>query len=191
MTVTIVTADDILDAAQRRFAAAGVRRSTIEDVAAEAGVSRITVYRHVGNRDELVRAVLLRVTDRFLQRQLPKLLAAPDLASALRDLVLATVRAARRDDSLLLLYGSEETGASGRPLPGTTEPLIDRFASVVTTLAAELPGGLSDDVSAADAGEWVLRIIISLLTLETSRVRNDSEMARLVDTFAIAPIVAR
>lgn len=185
----LITADDILDAAERCFAQAGVRKTTVEDIAARAGVARITVYRQLGNRDDLVRAVLLRVTDRYLRRTRPKLLAAPDLATAVGDLIVSTVVAARRDNSLLLLYGSEETGASGRPLPGTTEPLIERFGAVIEKLAAALPGALREAVTVADAGEWVLRIVVSLLTLQPSIRRTEADLRRFVETFAVAPLL--
>ncbi|MRH89888.1 TetR family transcriptional regulator [Nocardia sp. SYP-A9097] len=57
------TADDntrILDAALLQFQRVGVKKTTIEDVAREAGVDRVTVYRRVGSRDNLVTAVFSR-----------------------------------------------------------------------------------------------------------------------------------
>ncbi|WP_245650383.1 TetR/AcrR family transcriptional regulator [Nocardia harenae] len=50
----------ILDAALTRFHAVGVKKTTIEDVAREAGVDRVTVYRRMGSRDDLVQAVVSR-----------------------------------------------------------------------------------------------------------------------------------
>ncbi|MCK9929595.1 TetR/AcrR family transcriptional regulator [Frankia sp. Mgl5] len=50
----------ILDAAAEIFARSGVRRSSIEDVARRAGVSRITVYRRFPTKNLLVEEVLLR-----------------------------------------------------------------------------------------------------------------------------------
>ncbi|MEE6264629.1 MULTISPECIES: TetR/AcrR family transcriptional regulator [Streptomyces] len=52
--------EKILDAAREQFMTFGLRRSTVDDVAKRAGVSRVTVYRRVGNKDELVQRVLLR-----------------------------------------------------------------------------------------------------------------------------------
>lgn len=57
----------VLDAALERFEAAGLFRTTVDDVARAAGVSRVTVYRHFGDRDALVEAVLLREEERFFQ----------------------------------------------------------------------------------------------------------------------------
>ncbi|MFJ9848220.1 TetR/AcrR family transcriptional regulator [Streptomyces sp. NPDC101150] len=52
--------EKILDAAREQFMTFGLRRSTVDDVAKRASVSRVTVYRRVGNKDELVQQVLLR-----------------------------------------------------------------------------------------------------------------------------------
>lgn len=50
----------ILDAALVQFEKLGVKKTTIEDVARQAGVDRVTVYRRVGSRDDLVQAVVSR-----------------------------------------------------------------------------------------------------------------------------------
>ncbi|MGY1896986.1 helix-turn-helix domain-containing protein [Nocardia gipuzkoensis] len=49
------------------FEQVGVKAATIEEVARKAGVDRVTIYRHVGGRDDLVQAVIRnRVPDRPL-----------------------------------------------------------------------------------------------------------------------------
>lgn len=158
--------NDLLDAAERCFRRAGVRGTTIEEVATEAGVSRITVYRRVGTRDDLVRLVLLRSVDRMLDGLRPRLRATGDLGEALVQLVLRSLRAARGED-LQLLYASDEGSVAGRPLPGLSAALFGRYGTVVGELADTLPGRLAPGMTAAEAGEWVLRIVISLLTIES------------------------
>ncbi|MCX4680035.1 TetR/AcrR family transcriptional regulator [Streptomyces sp. NBC_01433] len=58
--------EQILDAAREQFITFGLRRSTVDDVAKRAKVSRVTVYRRIGNKDGLVSACLLREYRRFL-----------------------------------------------------------------------------------------------------------------------------
>lgn len=58
--------EKILVAAREQFMTFGLRRSTVDDVAKRAGVSRVTVYRRVGNKDELVQQVLLREYRHFV-----------------------------------------------------------------------------------------------------------------------------
>lgn len=57
-------ADELLDrvaaAALAQFAEFGIRRSTIDDVARRAGVSRVTVFRRFENKQRLVEVVVAR-----------------------------------------------------------------------------------------------------------------------------------
>jgi AcrR family transcriptional regulator len=57
----------ILDAALTEFQNHGLRRSTVEDVARRAGVTRITVYRRFPNKNDLTLAVIQRETRRALE----------------------------------------------------------------------------------------------------------------------------
>lgn len=56
----------LVAAATKQVELFGIQRTTMEDVAKRAGVSRVTVYRHFPGRDELIGAVLLREVERFL-----------------------------------------------------------------------------------------------------------------------------
>jgi AcrR family transcriptional regulator len=58
----------ILQAAARAFARTGFATTSMDDVAAEAGISRLIVYRHFGSKEELYRAVLEQVRARLKQR---------------------------------------------------------------------------------------------------------------------------
>lgn len=51
------TADRIIVAALKTFLSRGIRRSSLTDVAHEAGVTRVTVYRYFGDKTGLVGAV--------------------------------------------------------------------------------------------------------------------------------------
>ena len=190
MSLTEPRTDDvILDAAEDCFSLVGVRGTTIEDIAAAAGVSRITVYRRIGNRDRVVLSVLLRIVDRYLARLRPRLLAQSDLASAVVLLIRSTVSAARRDD-LSLLFASEERGATGAPIPGAMPPLAERFGAAIATAAERLPGELAAEVTPLEAGEWVLRVIVSLATTEPAAARSSSESDLLVRRFVLPGLLA-
>jgi AcrR family transcriptional regulator len=55
----------ILRAASRAFARAGFAATSMDDVAAEAGITRLIVYRHFASKETLYRAVLTAVADRL------------------------------------------------------------------------------------------------------------------------------
>ena len=50
----------IIDAAREELVAYGLRRTTLEDIAARAGVGRATLYRRFANRDTLLAALVAR-----------------------------------------------------------------------------------------------------------------------------------
>ncbi|PRX51498.1 TetR family transcriptional regulator [Prauserella shujinwangii] len=75
----------ILEAATRAFARAGYTATGLGDVAAEAGVTQVLLYRHFASKSDLYRAVLDRActrlaeavgTDHFDDTSLPTLLRA-------------------------------------------------------------------------------------------------------------------
>lgn len=57
----------ILDATLDVLARVGIARLALEEVAAAAGVSRQTVYRHFGSRDGLLSAVIVREEEALLE----------------------------------------------------------------------------------------------------------------------------
>lgn len=67
----------ILAAAARAFAHEGYAATSMEDVAAEAGVTKLIVYRHFESKEELYRAILEGVSTRLRQEFLRELNADP------------------------------------------------------------------------------------------------------------------
>ena len=57
--------DQILAAATCAFARAGFAATSLDDIAAEAGISRVILYRHFESKTDLYRAVLDRVSARL------------------------------------------------------------------------------------------------------------------------------
>jgi AcrR family transcriptional regulator len=67
MTTQDQTRERIIRAARDLFIEQGIRKTSMEDVAHGAGVSRVTVYRHYGDRKDLVRAVIMQAADVFVR----------------------------------------------------------------------------------------------------------------------------
>jgi AcrR family transcriptional regulator len=77
--------EQILDAATRAFARTGFTATGLDDVAAEAGVTHVILYRHFASKHDLYRAVLDRAcarlgnavgTDNYDEGSIPALLRA-------------------------------------------------------------------------------------------------------------------
>lgn len=57
----------IARAALEQFTDFGIRRTSLEDIARRAGLSRVTVYRNVGGKDEVLRLVMTREAQRAME----------------------------------------------------------------------------------------------------------------------------
>jgi AcrR family transcriptional regulator len=160
------TATRILDAAQLCMGRDGLRVS-MNAVAAEAGLSRRTVYHHYPTRDVLVGAVLERTVAAFVGGIAPAVDAAPTLADKVAEAaVLITRHRARpgeapestslkmplRQDSLLatvLVFH----------LDHLLEALVDFW--VVRLGAAVVAGEVPADLELREVGEWIVRLTFS------------------------------
>ena len=56
--------ENIIEAAVRLFSRYGVRRTSMNDIAAEAGIARQTLYNAFSNKDEVLRATIRLFSDR-------------------------------------------------------------------------------------------------------------------------------
>jgi AcrR family transcriptional regulator len=109
--------DAILDAARRSVITHGLRRTTLAEVAREAGVSRPTVYRRSPDVDSLVADVVTREVLGLLPADLATGDRGDLVAAVLRTVaglrqnpLLATIL--RRDPELLVTYTSRRLGQS-------------------------------------------------------------------------------
>lgn len=79
----------ILEAAKRLFLGQGFDGVSMDQIAAEAGVSKLTVYSHFGDKDSLFAAAV----QAYCQQHLPSPMFAPDPAAPLRERLLAIATA--------------------------------------------------------------------------------------------------
>lgn len=79
----------ILEAAKRMFTQLGFDRVSMDQIAAEAGVSKLTVYSHFGDKDTLFVAAV----ESHCDTSLPSSLFEPSPATPLRERLLVIARA--------------------------------------------------------------------------------------------------
>ncbi|NUO77076.1 MAG: TetR/AcrR family transcriptional regulator [Lysobacter sp.] len=79
----------ILDAASRLFTQSGFDAVSMDQIAAEAGVSKLTVYSHFGDKETL----FVEAVKTYCERNLPALLFEPSPATPLRERLMTIARA--------------------------------------------------------------------------------------------------
>lgn len=174
----------LLDAAETCFARIGLSKTTVEDIAREASVSRATVYRYFSGRDEVVSGVILRGAGRYLDRVRPRVEAQPDLGSAIVEFVEITLRAAMSDETIGRLFVNDADLDSMGIIDGTSVALFEMCAEFLHPIFASHVGAHPPGMSVDDASEWILRTILSFITVtgpkRRSRAGLDSYLRRFL-----------
>ena len=154
--------DPFLDAAARCFARHGIRRTSVQDVAAELRVNRTTVYRQVGTIEQQVRLLLARDLHRLLET-LPGALSATTGPHVVVDLLAALVEFARAHPVLAKVL-ADEPELIGPFLVSEHDEVVSRVAvTLVPMLTAAMSSGVLAPRDPRVLAEWLVRLGISLI----------------------------
>src|ERR1700761_9465244 len=93
MQVKTPPQDRILDAAMRVFRRHGFRRSSIEQAAEEAGLTRQALYHHFPSKEAPFRAGIERLYEQALTAETAAAMAAEDSGASLSDILIAEIGA--------------------------------------------------------------------------------------------------
>lgn len=181
--------DRVLDAAERCLADAGYQRVTMEAIATEAKISRATLYRYFSSRDEVLSGVVVRDSERYLERIRPRVEAEPDLGSAVLEFIRSTLKAARRDPSIALIFNSDDTLHTGGILAESSVELFEMVTDFFRPLFERWAGQVRSGVSVEDASEWILRNLLGLLTVRGPRRRSSGALDAYLSRYLLPVIV--
>lgn len=186
-----VARDRLIDAAEVCFERFGVAKTTLEDIATEAGVSRATVYRYFeGGRDEVVLGVVLRETRQFLKSLERRISREDALGDAVVEGVVYTVANVRKNAQLALLFAPDVAGQT-TTITGASAVLFDISREFLGPLfaRAEAAGQLRPGVTVADATEFVLRMVLSLLTVAGPQRRSPAAEREFTRVYCAGALV--
>jgi AcrR family transcriptional regulator len=164
----------------------------VEEVARLAGCSRATLYRHVADKDELVREVLIGLARQRSAAMAPALAAIDDAADRIAEGVLRTVEGIRGEwwYAELARHGATAAvarlGGGPRAFVALTEPLVAPF---IEHLGAQ--GLLRPGVTATDATEWLCVVTTGLLASEATGGRPRDEQVAFLRRFVSDPLLRR
>jgi TetR/AcrR family transcriptional regulator, repressor for uid operon len=178
--------DELLDrvaaAALAQFAEFGIRRSTVDDVARRAGVSRVTVFRRFENKKRLVEVVVAREIRRGVAELARSWEDGESLEQRMLDAFSFTVRVVSGHPLFDRLLRSEPEML----LPLLTVdggPALALYRSLIAELLrAEIAAGRAATADPDRVAEVVARLAISLVLTRDGTLSLDDpdSMAALV-----------
>lgn len=166
----------VLDAAYEQFSRMGIQRSTMEDVARRAGVSRITVYRRFETKDALVEQVVRREFRRYFDQFLADIQQAETPADRVVLGFVSALRAIRRNPLFSGLSAAEPDLLMGSMISdeGRTLATVREFVAGQLRReqrAGNVPGDLDTDFVA----EMMVRVSGSFLAIPSELIDLDDE----------------
>ena len=176
----------IVDAALRCIARWGVGKTTLDDVAREAGCSRATVYRAVpGGKDGLIETVVRTEAFRFFAALAERLDAVAD--QGLEELLVTGMSEAGHRFSthpaLQYLVANEPEAVVPRLAFGE----MDRVLRTATSFAAPWVARYLPAEQASRVAEWAARILLSYASCpaEGFDLGDEASVRNLVRTFVL------
>ncbi len=182
--------DRVAAAALDEFAEHGIRRTSMEDVARRAGVSRMTVFRRFASKQRLVEIVIAREVNRGMQ----ELDLLWEGAGTLEDRLVAGfefagryVRGHRLFDRLL----RSEPDVLLPPLTLDGGPVLELYRSLIAQrLQAEVNAGRAATSDIDGVAEVIARLAISLLlTREGTITLDDPNSVRRLVNLTLLPML--
>ena len=182
----------ILDAANDVFCAIGIQRSTMEDVAQRAGVSRITVYRRFATKAVLVDKLIRREIRRYFDQFRIDIEKAETAADRVVLGFVSSLGAFRRNP----LIGGLMAADPNALVPTTIGDGGRTLATVRQFLAGQLrreqdAGNVSGDVDVDIVAELMVRVCSSFLVIPSHIVDlDDDEQLAYVARRFLVPMLA-
>jgi AcrR family transcriptional regulator len=180
----------ILEAAERTFERFGVAKTTMDDIAKEANISRPTVYRYFSDRDTLISALIEVRSRRLFTKARAYLRRRSTFADQIVDGLIYLVDRGRADPVVRLIVSPEHmdlatalVGSSGLAARLTEEmwgPVID---------AARERGEVRADRTNAEICQWIALVQLILVGRMDFGSDTDPDHRRMLTKFLVPGIL--
>jgi len=180
----------LMDAAESCFDRYGIGKTTMDDIAKEAGVSRPTVYRHFDDRDTLILAVVVRRSRQLIERAQKYIRKYKSFDEQLVEGLMFMVDKGRKDPFVGLLVTPAHMDLVNQILVGSTAAVDLAYEMWEPILVeARERGELNPDLDFRAIATWITYLTLLLIgrgDIEPD-VGSQRELLRTFVTPAFAP----
>ena len=180
----------LLDAAEGCLQQFGPQKTSMEDVARAAGMSRATVYRYFENRDALLLGVASRQASSLAAEAIRYLGQFNTISDWLVEGLLFTLREIPQRPVFASLVTSLDSSAASKLLLGSSG-MIQIGVNVLRPMFANAKGQglLREDVDIDMLIEWLLRVLWTYLNAPSQVATDEDSMRKLFHMMLIPAVL--
>jgi len=183
------TGAKIVDGARRCFERYGIEKTTIEDIARAAGVSRPTVYKFFGGKMDIVDYIGFAELDKIQEVVRARVKHHSNFADMTTEAVVASVQVANGNPYIRRFVEDLEVSAQSQlPTSPYQEQARHRWESVMQR--AQTSGELAADLDPADVVNWLSRNQVMLLRVLDQFGGDEAKLRYMVRRFVVEPLLA-
>jgi len=186
------TLDKALAAAQRCFVRFGLEKTTMEDIASEAGLSRATIYRYFNSKIEIAEEIGLRGVAAINATVVSQIVPITDPVARLVEAIATSIEFVTQDVYMRgLLTGEMRPVMQGlrKHSQGIDELTRARYEPLL--FAAIQTGELSADLAVDEVIDWIMLVEVALITRDTPDAFGAEGLRAYLSRYVIHGLAAR
>ena len=183
------TQERILRAAYDCFEQYGIGKTTIENIASRAKVSRPTVYKYYPSKEAILDEISVRETWRVNSEVRRRLVRSDDFAEFLADTLLLVIRLANENVYIRRMVESIEFQESVIS-PSSLMQQLQRTWWTNLFEQARVRGEIATDLEIDEMIYWLARAQAMLMLQVASPQIDDTEKRRFIRRFIVQPLLA-
>ncbi|MGL3819405.1 TetR/AcrR family transcriptional regulator [Sphingopyxis sp. R3-92] len=180
----------IIAAAQLCFERFGIKKTSMEDIAQEAGVSRATMYRHFTNKDAIVEAISIVEAENVNRQIRAQLAGRASLEDTLVECMFLATRIAHENSHIrVLLDYPGTTSVNARPNSVAQQRQRAMWGNLLQSAAQR--HSFAADLEIDDLVRWLLQSQDMLLRMVEAEEIPDAELRWFIRRFVVFPMLDR
>jgi len=172
----------LLDAAKACYERRGIAKTTMEDIAGEAKVTRRTVYRHFDGHQEVVSGVVQREAGLFWAELQKHLEFVDSFEEYILEALIYTLKHAPETPTHSFLFDQDILPIVNRIYLSSEDFITQRVENLRPVYEHFNPGGELDLVMVM---EWFNRVVVSYLATPSPFFQSEEELRKLFATMLL------